>query len=147
MNKPLLTVSAAVLLGLGVTAQAAEYQVKMLNSGADGTMVFEPAYLKVSPGDTVTFVAADPGHNSASVHTPGGAEGWNGPIGQEVSVTLDQEGVYLYQCAPHVMLGMVGVVQVGEPVNLEAAQQAAKQLKSRISLNKSRLDQYLGQVQ
>ena len=33
---------------------AADHVVKMLNNGADGMMVFEPGYLNVVPGDTVT---------------------------------------------------------------------------------------------
>ena len=35
------------------------HEVKMLNSGADGIMVFEPAVIKISKGDTVNFVATD----------------------------------------------------------------------------------------
>ena len=41
------------------TAFAAEYEVKMLNNGTEGMMVFEPAVLKVAVGDTVKFVATD----------------------------------------------------------------------------------------
>ncbi len=56
-----LTVLAAIAaLGLAGAAQAADHEVKMLNRGSDGgMMVFEPAFLKVEPGDTVTFVAGD----------------------------------------------------------------------------------------
>jgi len=34
---------------------SADHTVKMLNQGATGIMVFEPAYLKINPGDTVIF--------------------------------------------------------------------------------------------
>ena len=43
---------------------AAEVEVKMLNKGTEGAMVFEPALVKVEPGDTVKFVATDKGHNA-----------------------------------------------------------------------------------
>ena len=44
-----------------------EHTVKMLNMGVDGSMVFEPAVLKVSKGDTIHFKAVDLSHNSASI--------------------------------------------------------------------------------
>ena len=46
---------------------AEEHIVKMLNNGAGGMMIFEPAVLSVNKGDTVKFVATDMAHNSASV--------------------------------------------------------------------------------
>jgi len=48
-------IALAALLGLSFAAQAAHYDIKMLNSNSEGSMVFEPGYLKVQPGDTVTF--------------------------------------------------------------------------------------------
>ena len=50
------TIVACVIAAAGV-ASAAEFEVKMLNKGAKGAMVFEPDFLKVAPGDTVKFVA------------------------------------------------------------------------------------------
>ena len=49
------------------TSNAAVHTVKMLNSGADGFMVFEPAVMKISVGDTINFEATDMAHNSASI--------------------------------------------------------------------------------
>ncbi|WP_234685144.1 cupredoxin domain-containing protein [Bradyrhizobium monzae] len=41
-------------------AAAAVIAVKMLNKGSDGgKMVFEPTLMKLEPGDTIKFVAAD----------------------------------------------------------------------------------------
>ena len=43
------TVAAiATLLALGTAATAAEIEVKMLNKGAEGMMVFEPSFLKIA---------------------------------------------------------------------------------------------------
>ena len=38
-------------------SQGSEHVVKMLNSGTGGTMIFEPAVIKVSKGDTIHFKA------------------------------------------------------------------------------------------
>lgn len=130
------------------TALAEEHRVKMLNQGAEGVMVFEPGYLAIAPGDTVTFVATDPAHNSRSVLTPEGGADWQGKNNEEISVTLNEAGVYIYQCDPHLPLAMVGVIQVGgDSSNLEAARAKAAQMRSSLATNKDRLDQYLDQVE
>nr|WP_073015238.1 pseudoazurin [Roseibium suaedae] len=101
---------------------AAEIEVQMLNKGAAGAMVFEPEVVKVAPGDTVIFKATDAGHNAETIKDmlPEGAEAFAGKMGKDISVTFDKEGVYGVKCKPHVSMGMVAVVVVGEPVNLEA---------------------------
>ena len=129
-------------------SEGSEHVVKMLNSGNDGTMVFEPAVIKVSLGDTIHFKATDLSHNSASMNCmiPSGAKSWAGSLSQDISVTLDTEGVYVYQCDPHVMMAMVGVIQVGEAVNMDEVMEAAESQKSSFIMNGSRLDQYLSQL-
>ncbi len=55
----------------------------MLDQGPDGQMmVFEPSFLKIEPGDTVTFVPTDKSHNSETIlgMIPEGAEAWRGKI-------------------------------------------------------------------
>ena len=125
-----------------------EHEVKMLNMGPSGTMVFDPPVLKVSVGDTVHFKATDLSHNSASISgmIPDGASSWSGGMNQDISVTLNTEGVYVYQCDPHAMMAMVGVVQVGSPVNLDAVKSQAASKKSGFVMNQSRLDEYLSQL-
>jgi len=124
------------------------HEVKMLNSGADGIMVFEPAVIKISKGDTVNFVATDMSHNSASLDgmIPAGADSWNGALSQDISITFTEEGVYVYQCTPHAMMAMVGVIQVGDAVNLDAVKAEASQKKSIFVSNSDRLDDYLSQL-
>ena len=124
------------------------HEVKMLNSGADGIMVFEPAVIKISKGDTVNFVATDMSHNSASLDgmIPAGANSWNGALSQDISITFTEEGVYVYQCTPHAMMAMVGVIQVGDAVNLDAVKAEASQKKSIFVSNTDRLDEYLSQL-
>ena len=132
---------------IGLSAEA--YTVKMLNQGANGVMVFEPAFLKVNVGDTVTFESTDAAHNSASIPgmIPSGASPWNGQLSRDISVTFEIPGVYGYQCTPHAMMAMVGVIQVGDDnSNIETAKNVAVQFKSTFVMNQTRLDEYLSKI-
>ena len=140
-----ILVSLSLFL-LSIPAFAADHEVKMLNNGAGGMMIFEPAVLNVSVGDTVKFVATDKAHNSKSVLTPAGATPWKGAMSKDISVTLNTEGVYVYECTPHKMMAMVGVIQVGEAVNLDEVKSAANQIKSTFVMNQERLDDYLSRL-
>ena len=61
-----LGLAGAVLLV--APAISAEFEVKMLNKGSDNQpMVFEPAFLKINPGDVVHFVPTDKGHDVQSI--------------------------------------------------------------------------------
>lgn len=129
-------------------SEGSEHIIKMLNSGSDGSMVFEPAVIKVSKGDTIHFKATDMSHNSVSMDgmIPEGASSWAGQLSQDITVKLDSEGVYVYQCDPHAMMAMIGVIQVGEAVNLSEVKNAAIDKKSTFMMNSDRLDTYLSQL-
>ena len=131
-----------------VLSEGSEHVVEMLNMGADGSMVFQPSVIKVSLGDTVHFKATDLAHNSASIDgmVPEGAETWAGQLSADISVTFNNEGVYVYQCDPHLVMAMIGVIQVGEPVNKEAIESSAKAMKSQFAMNADRLERYLSQL-
>ena len=146
--KFLNTMFASSLVILSGSVLAESHEVQMLNTGADGVMVFEPAVLSINPGDSVTFKATNPGHNSESMEgmMPEGAEGWQGSMGQDVTVTFDQDGVYVYQCTPHLMMAMVGVIKVGSGSNLEAIKTAAIDKKAAFMVAQDRLDGYLNQL-
>lgn len=137
---------AVALTLVSSVALAAEHVVEMKNSGADGAMVFEPGFVKAEPGDTVKFVLVDPAHNSVSVEVPEGADGWQGAMNEGISVTLNEEGVYVYKCTPHAALNMAGVIQVGEAVNYESAKTAVDELTAAAATNKDRLVGYFDQV-
>ncbi len=95
---------------------AETFEVKMLNKGAEGTMVFEPSFVRIAPGDTVVFVPTDKSHNAESVKgmMPEGAEGFTGKMNKEVETTFDAEGVYGVMCKPHYAMGMVMTIAVGD---------------------------------
>ena len=129
-------------------SEGSEHIVKMLNSGDGGQMIFEPAVIKVSVGDTIHFKATDAAHNSVSIDgmIPAGAASWASQLSQDISITLDTEGVYVYQCDPHVIMAMVGVIQVGEAVNMEEVKNAASSYGSNFLMNTDRLQNYLNQL-
>lgn len=120
-------VAAITFAGLAIApAFAADYEVHMLNKGAAGAMVFEPAYVQVQPGDTVTFVPTDKGHNVETIKDmlPEGVEPFKSKINETYTVTFDVPGVYGVKCTPHFAMGMVGLILVGdENANLEAVKE------------------------
>lgn len=123
-----IALAAGLSLAMLSGAHAAEHEVQMLNKGPEGQpMQFDPAFLKIEPGDTVKFVATDKGHNAETIleMIPEGAETWKGKINEEITITFNQEGIYGYKCMPHFAMGMVGIIQVGDDVsNLDSAETA-----------------------
>ena len=88
------------------------------------------------PGDTIKFIATDPGHNSESIEEmmPEGVEGWEGDINDDVEFVVETPGFYGYKCTPHNSVGMVGLVIVqgdGMSDNLEAAKDVRQRGKAR----------------
>ena len=134
------------LVSLSISSE--QHIVKMLNAGKEGMMVFEPAYISVNKGDTVKFVATDLAHNSSSVEgmIPEGATPWVGAMSQDIEVTLTEEGVYVYQCTPHNMMAMVGVIKVETSSNLDLVKQKAAEFKKTFLMNQERLDNYLSRI-
>jgi pseudoazurin len=126
MRKAIVLGALVAALGFAGAAGAAEVEVKMLNKGADGVMVFEPALVKINPGDTVRFVAADKGHNAEIIDgmAPEGGQAFAGKINEELAITFDKAGVYGYKCKPHYGMGMVGLIVVGDAANVDQAKAA-----------------------
>lgn len=123
MRRIALVATALVALVTAGAAQAADHEVKMLNKGAKGAMVFEPDLIRAAVGDTVTFVPTDKSHDAESVKgmAPAGTAPFKGKISEKVTVTIDAEGVYGVKCTPHYGMGMVALIVAGNPVNLEEA--------------------------
>lgn len=114
----LRTIASSLALSIALTGSvsAENFDVQMLNRGDAGNMIFEPAFLRIAAGDTVTFLATDRGHNAESIPemSPEGAEGFEGRINEEIVATFDVEGFYGVRCKPHYAMGMVMVIAVGE---------------------------------
>lgn len=138
-----LVMTAALAALIGAPLHAATHEVEMLNRGADGAMVFEPAYVAAAPGDEIVFVPTDRGHNVESIEgmLPAGVEAFRSAFGEEYRLTVTEEGVYGIKCTPHIGMGMVALVQVGAPVNLDDAKAVRQRGKAA-----ERFDDLFGQV-
>ena len=128
-----LTITALAMMLLGGTAIAENFDVQMLNKGAKGAMVFEPAFVRAAVGDTVTFVSPDKGHNAESIEgmLPEGVEPFKSEMSKDFTLTLTAEGVYGIKCTPHYAMGMVALIQVGAPVNLDAVADVVQKGKAK----------------
>jgi pseudoazurin len=115
--------AALVLWAAAMTVSAQE--THQVNAEA---RVFNPDILYIQPGDSVQWQNMT-SHDSVSIEglIPEGAQPWRGAIGENLSVTLTVEGVYAYVCEPHIGFGMMGVVVVGKPVNIDAAMAYAQE--------------------
>ena len=102
--------------GLSVHASAETFEVKMLNRGEKGPMVFEPDFLEITAGDRVRFVPTHKSHNAATVEgmVPEGVEGFKSRINEEFETGFDKPGFYGIKCSPHYGMGMVMLIKVGD---------------------------------
>lgn len=104
------------LAGFTSNALAETFEVKMLNRGEKGPMVFEPDYLEIQLGDRVVFVPTHKSHNAATIDgmIPDGAEGFKSRINDPFETAFDKAGFYGIKCSPHLGMGMVMLIKVGE---------------------------------
>lgn len=125
-----VTLGSMLLLLLATPAAAKEFTIQMKNQGAQGAMVFEPAFLKVMPGDTIRIVPTDKTHDAKMVPGmfPAGVTPFVGKVNEPITAKLDAPGVYGIECKTHLSIGMVALVQVGAPTNLAQAKLAAAKL-------------------
>ena len=145
MKKILLT----IMFVMATPVIAADHTVEMLSSSNGEMMVFKPAVLKIAPGDSVTWKATNPGHNTASIAemTPDASLEWNGKINEELKITFTKEGVYGYKCTPHYVLGMIGIIAVGDNLaNLDASSDFAAVEEKKFATNKERFTSYINQL-
>ena len=98
---------------------AEDIVIDMLNKRDDGQrMVYSEDLVKISPGDTVKWLPKDPGHNVEFVAGPDGFElPAKSYINREVSVKFEIPGIYLYVCSPHSIMGMIGLIVVGDDIS------------------------------
>lgn len=97
-------------------ALAEVHEVKMLNRGTEGAMVYEPDHLHIAPGDSVRFLPTQASHNAATLPglLPAGAEAFKSKLSQPFEQTFSVPGLYGIQCVPHLAMGMVMLIQVGD---------------------------------
>lgn len=125
---------ASAVIGLGVQGLAEEttlptkYTVEMWNKDPDDMkrkMVFSEDIIQVAPGAVITWLATDKGHNVQFIDGPDGVElAKKSKVSRDVTLTLNDPGVYVYVCTPHASTGMLAIVVVGEATT-DAIEQAA----------------------
>lgn len=110
-----LTTIAFILISLGDLSFAKTYEVEMRNKGSLGYMVFEPSFLSIEAGDTVTFRSLDYGHNAQTINymIPKDAITFRGEKNKDITTILNIKGIYGIVCQPHFTMGMVMIIQVG----------------------------------
>ena len=116
----------AKIISEEVAAPTANANPQMHTINAEAR-IFRPDTIYINPGDSVGWTNMT-SHNSVSVEglIPDGATSWAGKLGQNLKITLDVEGIYAYVCQPHIGFGMVGIIVVGKPSNLEEVKTFAK---------------------
>lgn len=149
MDTPRNRIIAALTLALCATpVNADDIQIKMTDSSpTEGLLAYEPSFARANVNDTIVFGSAAGGHNSRSLLVPAGAQPWKSPYDKEFRVKLEKEGIYLFGCDSHRNMGMVGVVQVGNAVNLEEARKKASEESATMVLGKDRFAKALSKVQ
>jgi pseudoazurin len=146
INVLCLLTSAAIAGFFAFPALAADIEIKMLNKGADGqAMVFEPAAVKANVGDVITFVPVDKGHDAAAVKglIPDGTQEYKGKMNEVLKITVEKEGAYVFKCTPHLGMGMVALVVVGDaPANIDTVKtgKLPKMARERLDAEMTRLN-------
>ena len=123
---------------------AADITVEMLNKRSDGQiMVYSEDISRIDVGDTITWTPTTKGHN---VEFLAGPNGWGIPkkskMNKEYSYKFDIPGIYLYQCTPHKVMGMIALVVVGNDTSNKDAISKAKVFGK----GKKKLPEFLSQL-
>ena len=102
-------------------------------------MVFSEEIVTIEPGQSITWLASDKGHNVQMIAGPKGVDlPGKSKISKDVTLSFDDPGVYVYVCTPHATMGMIGVVVVGEATEeaIKAVEKAKVRGKSKKKLQK-----------
>ena len=137
MNRFTLLFTLIALLFTHNNAISATYDVDMLNKRDDGEkMVYSEDILYIDLNDTVNWLTTSPGHNVEFIGAPETADLPKKPskVNKEFSYTFDVPGVYLYQCSPHAMMAMAGLIQVSDSSNKSEIETAIQKFESAVMI-------------
>jgi PKD repeat protein len=116
----------------GSSSQGKVWEVHIVVT-ADAKFTFEPAVLKINPGDTVRWICKSGCPHTATAYStqnnktqgiPTGAASWASDLLQpdgtfEFTFPANApQGSYPYFCLPHEVLGQVGIIVVGQYTDL-----------------------------
>ena len=116
------------------TGEFKTYTVKMLNEGPSGAMVFEPDFIKINTCDSINFEMTDAGHNAVTIAAPKDSLPFDTQYKPSTTVQFDTKGLYLYQCSPHAMMAMAGIIQVSDSNNKSEIETAIQNFESAVMI-------------
>ena len=96
------------------TVYSKTVEVEMLNRSGKNIMVFSKRVVKINKGDEIFWKATKKGHNVEFLTFPDGASNFKSSLSKDANFLFTVPGVYLYQCTPHKMMGMIGIVVVDD---------------------------------
>jgi pseudoazurin len=136
MNKSATAIILILVCALSYQALGDEIEVRSLNRSSTGFFVFSPDFVRIKPGDAINFVATDKGHQVYSVPgmIPEGAQPFDAKMSQDIKTTFTVPGVYVIACRPHMPMGMIGIVLVGDPTNIDKLDPSSLPAKARTKL-------------
>ena len=107
--------------------------VQMLNKDADGNrMVYSTEIVEIGIGQTVKWIPTDKGHNVEFKEMPKGVKKFKSKVNKDAEYNFKIPGIYLYICTPHIAMGMIGLVVVGNDLsNLEDIKKVKMRGKSK----------------
>ena len=113
-----LLTTLGLLMAMATSAFAEDATVEMWNKDPEDKkrkMVFSQEIVTIKPGQSITWIATDKGHNVEFIDGPDGAKlAKKSKLSKDVTLSFDTPGVYVYVCSPHASMGMIGIVVVGE---------------------------------
>ena len=137
-----LLTTLAMLVAMAIPAVAEDVTLEMWNKDPEDKkrkMVFSEEIVTIEPGQSITWLASDKGHNVQMIAGPKGVDlPGKSKISKDVTLSFDNPGVYVYVCTPHATMGMIGVVVVGEATEeaIKAVEKAKVRGKSKKKLQK-----------
>ena len=116
VSKNSIRLALATMLLASVTAKQAMAEVIQIEFTQFDTFSIEVANIGV--GDTVEWLPKNKGHNVEFLAGPDMADlPPKSNMNDFHSVRFEKQGVYLYGCSPHLNMGMLGLIVVGNDLH------------------------------
>ncbi|MGI4991831.1 plastocyanin/azurin family copper-binding protein [Halobacteriovorax sp. GFR7] len=129
------------------TSFAKEYIVHAIDVMDGHSMVFKPSFLHIEIGDSVNFIPLKGhGHQPQMIFGPEGQSPWRADKGKPIKVKFEKEGIHIFNCKFHFVMGMAGIIQVGKATNYQEAKDFIKNYKSKIAIKKNRIDEIFNKI-
>jgi pseudoazurin len=114
-KKSIRLMIAAMLVATGLAKQAMAEVIQIEFTQFD---TFSTEVANISIGDTVEWLPKNKGHNVEFLAGPDMADlPPKSNMNEFHSVRFEKQGVYLYGCTPHLNMGMLGLIVVGNDLH------------------------------